>query len=90
MKKITIISILAALLVACNGKNDGARLAEDKSAKIMLQGVWLDTEDGSVSFRVIWKGLTVLRTYIPAPHTPLPSESPFERFCSGGIRNFRL
>jgi hypothetical protein len=52
MKKITIISILAALLVACNGKNDGARLAEDKSAKIMLQGVWLDTEDGSVSFRV--------------------------------------
>lgn len=52
MKKSLIITILATFLVACNRQGNSVRLVEDKSAKIMLQGIWLDSEDGAVSFRV--------------------------------------
>ena len=40
-----------ALLVACN-QNSSSVLPEDKEAKAMLQGTWVDEESGDVSFRV--------------------------------------
>lgn len=39
------------VLVACN-QNNSSTLPDDKKAKEMLQGVWVDEESGDVSFRV--------------------------------------
>ena len=39
------------VLVACN-QNNSSTLPDDKKAKEMLQGVWVDEESGNVSFRV--------------------------------------
>ena len=39
------------VLVACN-QNNSSTLPDDKAAKEMLQGVWVDEESGDVSFRV--------------------------------------
>ena len=39
------------VLVACN-QNNSSSLPDDKAAKEMLQGVWVDEESGDVSFRV--------------------------------------
>ena len=39
------------VLVACN-QNNSSVLPEDKEAKAMLQGVWVDEESGDVSFKV--------------------------------------
>ncbi len=39
------------VLVACN-QNNSSSLPDDKEAKEMLQGVWVDEESGDVSFRV--------------------------------------
>ena len=39
------------VLVACN-QNNLSSLPDDKEAKEMLQGVWVDEESGDVSFRV--------------------------------------
>ena len=47
--------MFAAVLVGCN--RQGATPAESKEAKQMLQGVWMDSEGGDVSFRV--KGDTI-------------------------------
>ena len=51
MKKLLTISILMVVLVACN-QNNSSVLPDDKEAKEMLQGIWLDAESGDVSFRV--------------------------------------
>ena len=55
MKRITTILMFAAVLVGCN--RQGSTPAESKEAKQMLQGVWMDSEGGDVSFRV--KGDTI-------------------------------
>ena len=47
--------MFAAVLVGCN--RQGSTPAESKEAKQMLQGVWMDSEGGDVSFRV--KGDTI-------------------------------
>ena len=47
--------MFAAILVGCN--RQGSTPAESKEAKQMLQGVWMDSEGGDVSFRV--KGDTI-------------------------------
>ena len=39
------------VLVACN-QNNSSSLPDDKEAKAMLQGVWVDEESGDVAFRV--------------------------------------
>jgi len=44
------------ILAGCN-RQKSATMVENKSAKIMLQGIWLNEDDGSVSFRV--KGDTI-------------------------------
>ena len=51
MKKFLTISMLMVVLVACN-QNNSSSLPDDKEAKEMLQGVWVDEESGDVSFRV--------------------------------------
>ena len=51
MKKLLTISILMVVLVACN-QNNSSVLPEDKEAKAMLQGTWVDEESGDVSFKV--------------------------------------
>ena len=51
MKKLITISLLVVILVACN-QNNSSVLPEDKEAKAMLQGVWVDEESGDVSFKV--------------------------------------
>ena len=51
MKRLLTISMLVVVLVACN-QNNLSVLPEDREAKAMLQGVWIDEEGGDVSFRV--------------------------------------
>jgi hypothetical protein len=51
MKKFLTISMLMVVLVACN-QNNSSSLPDDKAAKEMPQGVWVDEESGDVSFRV--------------------------------------
>ena len=51
MRKLITISILMVVLVACK-RNNSSSLTDDKEAKAMLQGVWVDEESGDVSFRV--------------------------------------
>ena len=51
MKKLLTISLLVGVLVACN-QNNPSVLPEDKEAKALLQGVWVDEESGDVSFKV--------------------------------------
>ena len=56
MKILTKILIFATALVGCN-RQSGSSPAESQEAKQMLQGVWMDSEGGDVSFRV--KGDTI-------------------------------
>ena len=42
---------MVGVLVACN-QNNPSVLPEDKEAKALLQGVWVDEESGDVSFKV--------------------------------------
>jgi len=56
MKKLLTISLLMVALVACR-QNNSSVVSEDKEAKTMLQGVWVDEESGDVSFKV--KGDTI-------------------------------
>jgi hypothetical protein len=51
MRNLLTISLLAIALVACN-QNGSSVMPDDKEAKDMLQGVWVDEESGDVSFRV--------------------------------------
>ena len=43
--------MLMVVLVACN-QNNSSSLADDKEAKAMLQGTWIDEESGDVAFLV--------------------------------------
>ena len=53
MRRQTIfIIMLAAVLSGCN-RQDAAGVQEDKAAKALFQGIWVDTESGDVSFRVV-------------------------------------
>ena len=56
MKRLSIILVLALTLSACN-RQGSKDVPENKEAKEMLQGVWIDAESGDVSFRV--KGDTI-------------------------------
>lgn len=56
MKKLFTISLLMVVLVACH-QNNSSVVSEDKEAKAMLQGVWVDEESGNVTFRA--KGDTI-------------------------------
>ena len=51
MKRLSIILVLALTLTACN-RQGNKEVSENKEAKEMLQGVWIDAESGDVSFRV--------------------------------------
>lgn len=54
-----LLVILAIFLSGCKGKNDKDKTinSEDKAAKTMLQGVWVDEESDEVTFRA--KGDTI-------------------------------
>ncbi|MBR1411310.1 MAG: DUF4738 domain-containing protein [Prevotella sp.] len=52
MKKFLAISVLMVVLVACSNQNNSSSRPEDREAKAMLQGVWVDEESGDVTFRV--------------------------------------
>ena len=56
MRRLTTILISAAILIGCNSQG-GGEPTESKEAKEMLQGIWVDSETGDVSFRV--KGDTI-------------------------------
>lgn len=56
MKRLSIILVLALTLSSCN-RQGSKDVPENKEAKEMLQGVWIDAESGDVSFRV--KGDTI-------------------------------
>ena len=44
---------MMAVLAACGGQNSHAEdPSEDKEAKELLQGVWIDSDNGGISFRV--------------------------------------
>ena len=51
MRCLTVILFFASVLLGCTGKGGGPA-AESKEAKQMLQGIWVDSETGDVSFRV--------------------------------------
>lgn len=51
MKKLFTISLLMLVLVGCH-QNNASSVLDNKEAKAMLQGVWVDEESGDVSFRV--------------------------------------
>jgi len=58
--------MLIVILASCN-RQKSSSMVEDTNAKNMLQGVWLNEDDGSVSFRV--KGDTIYyadSTSVPA------------------------
>jgi len=57
MKKLAIILIAMAVLAGCNRQDKSRGMAEDREAKALLQGVWLNSDDESVSFHV--KGDTI-------------------------------
>ena len=56
MKRLLTISLLMGVLVACN-QNNSSVLPENKEAKTLLQGVWVDQESGDISFKA--KGDTI-------------------------------
>lgn len=56
MRRLTTILISAVILAGCNSQG-GVEPAESKEAKAMLQGIWVDSETGDVSFQV--KGDTI-------------------------------
>lgn len=45
-----IVVLMMVLLVACS--QGGGEISENREAKQMLQGVWVDAESGDVSFRI--------------------------------------
>ena len=49
MNRIIVVCLTAVVLVACNHREE---VSENKEAKAMLQGIWIDAEGGDVSFRV--------------------------------------
>ena len=49
MNRIIVLCLTAVVLVACNHREE---ISENKEAKAMLQGIWVDEEGGDVSFRV--------------------------------------
>lgn len=51
MKKLFAISLLVVVLAGCRQNNTSSQ-SENAEAKSMLQGVWVDSESGDVSFRV--------------------------------------
>ena len=58
MRKLTTIMMLVTVLAACSRQGstaDGS--SEDKEAKELMQGIWLDSDNGEISFRV--KGDTI-------------------------------
>ena len=56
MKRLTAILLSVAALIGCGGQGGGSS-EESKEAKQMLQGIWVDSETGDVSFQV--KGDTI-------------------------------
>ena len=56
MNRFFIIVLSVVALMACSGR-EGKPVAENKEAKTLLQGIWVDAESGDVSFRV--KGDTI-------------------------------
>ena len=56
MKRLTAILLSVAALIGCGGQG-GRSSEESKEAKQMLQGIWVDSETGDVSFQV--KGDTI-------------------------------
>ena len=56
MNRFIIIVLSVFALMACGGR-EGKPVAENKEAKTLLQGIWVDAESGDVSFRV--KGDTI-------------------------------
>lgn len=49
---IILLSVVLALFCNCQG-NNSATPSEDKGAKAMLQGIWVEEESGDVSMRII-------------------------------------
>ena len=43
MKKLSIITLLALVLTSCGGGSDQKSVEENKEAKTMLQGIWVDS-----------------------------------------------
>lgn len=53
MRKLTILFLLAASVMGCNRQGgQSGTLSEDEGAKSLLQGVWVDEENGDVSLRI--------------------------------------
>ena len=53
MRRLSIIIMLTVLLAGCSRKGgQSGALPEDEGAKSLLQGVWVDGENGDVSLRV--------------------------------------
>ena len=61
MNKLTLIliSVLSFILSACNGGKTGdtTERKEDLQAKKLLQGIWVDSDDDNVVFKI--KGDTI-------------------------------
>jgi hypothetical protein len=51
-KKTTIWFLTAALVLLCNCQGKSDTPEEDKGAKAMLQGIWVEEESGDVSMRI--------------------------------------
>ena len=66
MTKVLPVFLLLFLLVACGQKEKQATTpVEDVAAKKMLQGIWLDEENGEPAFRVEGDTISIL---IPRAH----------------------
>ena len=55
MRKVTTIFLLTVVLtLCCNCQgNQSATPMEDKEAKVLLQGIWVEEESGDVSMRIV-------------------------------------
>ena len=52
MIRLGVIVLSIVLLAGCSGGQSGHQEDEDREAKKLFQGVWLDTDNGDVSIRV--------------------------------------
>ncbi len=57
MRRIAAILMSVAVLIGCGGQGGGPSAEESKEAKQLLQGIWVDSETGDVTFQV--KGDTI-------------------------------
>ena len=55
IRRITFILLACFVLMACSERKNAKIInnSEDKKAKQLLQGIWMNDDDGDIAFRVL-------------------------------------